>query len=227
MFLFLSFLVAISALIMLGDMATSYYPTSNPAAVVTLLIYSFVCIVREVKKEDDMYFDDFNGGYNRNYSSNWKGNTYAGNNSYNNNAYGYNNIKPNEKVEVFAPDKKEESKDDDRPKVLHYPSQKEARDKIAELSKSRWWRGKRKLMAFLGVDITKKFYQPTYVKEEVAVKGNSKEDHSRFMPKQTNSNNVGWWQKQETEEYNIVAKRVGRSCDIAFDGETFVEENIN
>jgi hypothetical protein len=59
----------------------------------------------------------------------------------------------------------------------------------------------------------------------VAVKGNNKEDHSRFMPKQ--NNNVGWWQKQEIEEYNVVAKHVGRSCDIAFDGETFAEENIN
>ena len=226
MFLFLSFLVAIAALVMLGDMATSYYPTSSPAAVVTLLIYSFVCIIKEVKKEDEIYFDNLNNGYNRNYSSNWKNNAYTGNNAYyNNNAYGYNNVKPTEKVEVFAPDKKEESKDEERPKVLHYPSQKEARDKIAELSKSKWWRGKRSVMAFLGVDITKEFYQPTYVKEEVAVKGNNKEDHSRFMPK--HNNNVGWWQKQEIEEYNVVAKHVGRSCDIAFDGETFAEENIN
>ncbi len=101
--------------------------------------------------------------------------------------------------------------------VYHYPSNKEVREKIAELEKSRWWRIKRKLYSIVGVDITYKLYKPGYKRLETSAKVDSKEDHSRFMPSARTWN-------PDADEYNKVAKLLARSCDIAFDGECFVEE---
>lgn len=227
MFLFLSFLMAIIALYTLGDMATSYYAPSGSAsaASVALLIFSIVCIIKELKAEDDEYFN--NGWRNTNYgNTNNKGYNNYGYGNYNYGNYStqsYQGYKQNETVEFFEPDKKGNKEEkEDRPLVLHYPSQKEARDKISELSKSKLWVMKRSLCSIIGHDITKKYYEPRYVKDEVAVKGN-KEDHSRFMP---NTNNQ-WYRERENSEYNLVAKSLGRSCDIAFDGEKFIEDISN
>lgn len=188
MFLFLSFIVAIMAIFYLADAATSY-TSQDATAAVALFIYSFVCIIRELKaKEDSFFYDD---GFYRDHQTT---------------------------VEVFAPDEKKEKKDDTRPQTeYHYPSKQEVRDKIAELSKSRMWRIKRKFCAFWGVDITADFYKPGYVKK--------KEYHNRYMPKQTG---LTWYEQRKLEEekaeYGKILNALGRSCDIAFDGENFVDE---
>jgi hypothetical protein len=54
------------------------------------------------------------------------------------------------------------------------------------------------------------------VEEKVSVKKTINEN-ARYMP----GNN--WIETRENKEYNNVAKYVGRCCDIAFDGEKFVE----
>ena len=227
MFLFLSFIVAFIALYLLSDVATSYHTSEpNAAAIVTLLIYSLVCIIKEIREKAGSFFGDddyYNGSINSynnthnhiyDYDSYYSGSYTASNRADNHNdwidKFG------SRKVEVFAPNKKEKI-EEERPKVLHYPSKQETREKIAELEKSRLWRMKRSFCAFMGRDITEKYYQPSYVKEEVAVKG-GKEDHSRYMPNQS------WITKKEEEEYSNIIKSLGRSCDIAFDGENFVDE---
>lgn len=232
MFLLLSFIVAIMSIYFLCDMASSYYYTSEPnaAAAVALLIYSLVCIIKEIKEKDNSFFDDdydYNSrirSYNQKYNNYWYNNDYSTSSNKSVYAPGASD-KHNEwldkygsrnSVEVFSPDKKEKN-DDERPMVWHYPSKKEAREAIAELEKSFWWRTKREFWSFLGRDITEKYYKPRYVKGELAVKGTN-EDHTRYMP------NESWLTKKETEEYNAVAKVMGRSCDIAFDGEEFVDE---
>lgn len=222
MFLFLSFLMALIALYTLGDMATSYYAPSGSAstAATALLIFSIVCIIKELKTEDDEYFN--NSWRNTNYG-NSSSNSYRNCNYGNYNTQSYQGYKQNETIEFFEIDKKDNKEENiERPLVLHYPSQKEARDKISELSKSKLWVMKRSFCSIVGYDITKKYYEPHYVKDEVAVKGN-KEDHSRFMP---NANNQ-WYRERENNEYNLVVKSLGRSCDIAFDGEKFIEDISN
>ena len=222
MYLFLSFIVAIMSLYFLCEMATSpYYYTQDATSAVVLLIYSVVTIIKELHKEDD--YIPYDSGYHtntRNYSTSSRHlNNYFDDSPY---EYGWYDDKKSikkEDVEVFTPDKKEEKKEE-RPKVLHYPSKKEAREKIAKLEKNPLWIIKRNLCYAIGIDITEKYYKPHYVTEEAVVK-KAKEDHSRFMP---NGNFVS---NYENEAYNNIAKTLGRSCDIAFDGEDFVDEEIN
>ena len=163
----------------------------------------------KVKEDDYYYYTNTNGSRSYNYDSGYDYSTYG--------TYSSNYRNPST-VETFKYDKKEKKKED-RPMVLHYPSQKEARDTIAELEKSKWWRFKRKVAAFFSFDITAKYYKPRYVKEEVAVKGKSdaKEDNKRFMPQ-----NVTVYYNGNDAEYNNVVKHIGRSFDIAMDGEEFV-----
>ena len=218
MFLFLSFIVAIVALFILSDMASShyYYSEQNFSAAIVLLIYSLVCIIKGIRESASSFFDDDDyftnnsrmNSYSQKYNHNYYGDIVDNRNDWLD-KYGSRNI------ETFAPDKKEE-KNTERPKVLHYPSNKEIRDKISDLEKSRWWRIKRGFCSFFAIDITESFYEPTYIEEEVAVKA-KKENHSRYMP------GNDWIREKENKEYNEVAKRLSRSCDIAFDGENFVE----
>ena len=230
MFLFLSFIVAIMAIFYLADAATSY-TSQDATAAVALFIYSLVCIIRELKaKEDSFFYDDgfyrdhrtTTRTYNKSYNSTY-GYDYYDNDSYI--ATRDNSWKAKDTVEVFAPDKKKEKKDDTRPQTeYHYPSKQEVRDKIAKLSKSRMWRIKRKFFAFCGVDITADFYKPGYVEKKVVARVN-KEDHNRYMPKQTG---LTWYEQRKLEEekaeYGKILNALGRSCDIAFDGENFVDE---
>lgn len=219
MFLFLSFIVAIVALFILSDMASShyYYSEQNFSAAIVLLIYSLVCIIKGIKESTSSFFDDDDyftnnsrmNSYNQKYNHNYYYDDIVDSHNDWFNKYGSRN------VETFAPDKKEE-KNTERPKVLHYPSNKEVRDKISDLEQNRWWKIKRGFCSFWGIDITESFYEPTYIEEEVAVKA-KKENHSRYMP------GNDWIREKENKEYNEVAKRLSRSCDIAFDGENFVE----
>ena len=130
---------------------------------VVLLIYSLVAIIREVKLNDEEFYNTNN--IPRSNSNWWSGDYY----DYNTPA-ARNVTNAYRTVETFKNDKKEREKED-RPMVLHYPSKKEAREKIAELEKSWWWRVKRNVAAFFSYDITAKYYEPRYVKQEVAVKG--------------------------------------------------------
>jgi hypothetical protein len=107
---------------------------------VILLIYSLVAIIREIKLNDEEFYNSNN--ITRRNSNWWSGDYY----DYNvpsarnvTNAY--------RTVETFKDDKKAREKED-RPMVLHYPSKKEAREKVAELEKSLWWRMKRSVAAF-------------------------------------------------------------------------------
>ena len=184
---------------------------------IIMLIYSIVALMHELKLNDDEYFS-YNNRSNQ-----------ANNRWYDNEYYGYNvpsgassTVKSYNTVETFKDDRKERKKED-RPMVLHYPSQKEARETVAKLEQSRWWRMKRSIAAFFSYDITAKYYQPRYVREEVAVKG--KEDNSRYMP----NNSYSYRSTYEDAEYNKVAKLIGRSCDIAMGDEEFVidEKTIN
>ena len=209
MFLFLSFVIAIVSIFLLGDIVTCPNNSSEPNAtgVIILLVYSLVCIIRDLKDKDDYLFDDY-----RPYNYNGFNNTFDYNNCNNN--YGNNYLQRN--VEVFAPDEKKEKKNKERPKVLHYPSNREVREKITELEKDWKWRVKRDALSVFGVDITESFHKPSYVEEKVSVKKTINEN-ARYMP----GNN--WIETRENKEYNNVAKYVGRCCDIAFDGENFVE----
>ena len=214
MFAFISIIVCLLSLYYLGSMVSAYSLNSDytmPAVV--LLIYSLVAIIREVKLNDEEFYNTNN--IPRRNSNWWSGDYY----DYNvpsarnvTNAY--------RTVETFKDDKKAREKED-RPMVLHYPSKKEAREKIAELEKSWWWRVKRSIAAFFSFDITAKYYEPRYVKQEVAVKG--KEDNTRYMP----NNNTLIHRNNNDAEYNKVAKFIGRSFDIAMDGEEFlIDEDI-
>ena len=214
MFAFISIIVCLLSLYYLGSMVSAYSLNSDytmPAVV--LLIYSLVAIIREVKLNDEEFYNTNN--IPRRNSNWWSGDYY----DYNvpsarnvTNAY--------RTVETFKDDKKAREKED-RPMVLHYPSKKEAREKIAELEKSWWWRVKRSVAAFFSYDITAKYYEPRYVKQEVAVKG--KEDNTRYMP----NNNTLIHRNNNDAEYNKVAKFIGRSFDIAMDGEEFlIDEDI-
>ena len=217
MFAFISIIVCLLSLYYLGSMVSAYSLNSDytmPAVV--LLIYSLVAIIREVKLNDEEFYNSNN--IPRRNSNWWSGDYY----DYNvpsarnvTNAY--------RTVETFKNDKKEREKED-RPMVLHYPSKKEAREKIAELEKSWWWRVKRSIAAFFSFDITAKYYEPRYVKQEVAVKG--KEDDSRFMPKSLPNGTLVKCTYNDAE-YDRVAKFIGRSFDVAMDGEEFVlDEDI-
>ena len=208
MFLFLSFVVAIVSIFLLGDIVTCPNNSSEPNAtgVIILLVYSLVCIIKDLKDKDDYLFDDYRP-YNHNY--NGFNNTFDYNNCSNN--YGNNYLQRN--VEVFAPDEKKEKKNKERPKVLHYPSNREVREKITELEKDWKWRVKRDVLSVFGVDITESFHKPSYEEEKASVKAVN--ENARYMP--------GTYNWAKNEEYNNVAKYVGRCCDIAFDGENFVE----
>jgi hypothetical protein len=219
MYLFLSFVVALISLYYLGELSAGINNDAT-APIITLFIYSIVTIIKEVKREDSyIYGDDVYHGSNRGWYNDIYDDDYYTGRSYNVNWGKNHNVSStkNENVEVFAPDEKDKKKVDNRPLVYYHPSQKEIKEKIAELEKSRWWRIKRKLYSIIGVDITSKLRQPGYKRLETTPKVASKEDHSRFMP-----NNITW--NRDSEEYNKVAKLLTRSCDIAFDGESFVEE---
>lgn len=213
MFAFISIIVCLLSLYYLGSMVSAYSLNSDytmPAVV--LLIYSLVAIIREVKLNDEEFYNTNN--IPRSNSGWWRNDGY----DYNSPS-AYNVTNSYRTVETFKNDKKEREKED-RPMVLHYPSKKEAREKIAELEKSWWWRVKRSIAAFFSFDITAKYYEPRYVKQEVAVKG--KEDNTRYMP-----NNTLIYRNNNDAEYNKVAKFIGRSFDIAMDGEEFlIDEDI-
>lgn len=214
MFAFISIIVCLLSLYYLGSMVSAYSLNSDytmPAVV--LLIYSLVAIIREVKLNDEEFYNTNN--IPRSNSGWWRNDGY----DYNSPS-AYNVTNAYRTVETFKNDKKEREKED-RPMVLHYPSKKEAREKIAELEKSWWWRVKRSIAAFFSFDITAKYYEPRYVKQEVAVKG--KEDNTRYMP----NNNTLIYRNNNDAEYNKVAKFIGRSFDIAMDGEEFlIDEDI-
>lgn len=217
MFAFISIIVCLLSLYYLGSMVSAYSLNSDytmPAVV--LLIYSLVAIIREVKLNDEEFYNTNN--IPRSNSGWWRNDGY----DYNTPA-ARNVTNAYRTVETFKNDKKEREKED-RPMVLHYPSKKEARDKIAELEKSWWWRVKRSIAAFFSFDITAKYYEPRYVKQEVAVKG--KEDDSRFMPKSLPNGTLVKCTYNDAE-YDRVAKFIGRSFDVAMDGEEFVlDEDI-
>lgn len=214
MFTFISIIVCLLSLYYLGSMVTAYSLNSDytmPAVI--LLIYSLVAIIREIKLNDEEFYNS-NNIPRRN--SNWWSNDYYDLNT----PIAHNVTNAYRTVETFKNDKKEREKED-RPMVLHYPSKKEAREKIAELEKSWWWRVKRSIASFFSFDITAKYYEPRYVKQEVAVKG--KEDNTRYMP----NNNTLVYRNSNDAEYNKVAKFIGRSFDVAMDGEEFVlDEDI-
>lgn len=217
MFAFISIIVCLLSLYYLGSMVSAYSLNSDytmPAVV--LLIYSLVAIIREVKLNDEEFYNTNN--IHRS-NSNWRSGDY-----YDYNTPAARNVtNAYRTVETFKNDKKEREKED-RPMVLHYPSKKEAREKVAELEKSWWWRVKRSVAAFFSFDITAKYYEPRYVKQEVAVKG--KEDNSRFMPKNLPNGTLVKCTYNDAE-YDRVAKFIGRSFDVAMDGEEFVlDEDI-
>jgi len=227
MFLFLSFIVALIALYYLGVMTDAYNPdTTYLTPLVTLLVYSLVTLIREVRKgsffswllgEDnyDYYHYPENPGYNGGYNSNYNG-------GYNN-GYTYHSKSSNDwssrqesTIECFLPDKEVEK--DNTKELTHYPSNQEVRDKMSELEKSRWFRIKRSVGGVFGIDVEGKyreeFKKPYKTNEKVTVKqqpttNTNREDHNRFKP------NNEWWTEKETREYNEVAKHVGRSCEIA------------
>ena len=213
MFSFISIIVCLLSLYYLGTMVGSNsLNTEYTMPPIILLIYSIVALMRELKLNDDEYFTYNNSGRQANNRG-----------CYDNEYYNYNVptgassvVRSYRTVETFKDDKQERKKED-RPLVLHYPSQKEAREKIAELEQSWWWRVKKNFAAFFSYDITAKYYQPRYIREEVAVKG--KEDNSRYMP----NNSFTYRSSYEDAEYNKVAKLIGRSCDIAMGNEEFVQ----
>ena len=215
MFAFISIIVCLLSLYYLGSMVSAYSLNSDytmPAVI--LLIYSLVAIIREIKLNDEEFYNTNN--IPRSNSGWWRNDGY----DYNSPS-AYNVTNAYRTVETFKNDKKEREKED-RPMVLHYPSKKEAREKIAELEKSWWWRVKRSIAAFFSFDITAKYYEPRYVKQEVAVKG--KEDDSRFMPNNTTTCHKTIF---KDAEYDRVAKFIGRSFDVAMDGEEFlIDEDI-
>ena len=218
MYLLLSFIVAFISLYYLGEISTGYNSDAT-TPIITLFIYSIVSIIKEVKKNDDFSYDNTyhrnsNGFYDDIYDEGY------GSRSYNTNWGKNHNVSSvkNESVEVFAPNKKDKKKIDEKSLVYRYPSNKEVREKIAELEKSRWWRMKRSVYASIGIDITEDLWKPGYKRLETSAKVSSKEDHSRFMPSASTWN-------PDADEYNKVAKLLARSCDIAFDGECFVEES--
>ena len=163
--------------------------------------------------EDDYFGNRYSGG--RSDVISYSNSVSSNRSSSCNVDYRYYPTKPTEKTENFVQDKKV-NKDDEK-FLIHYPSRSEAREKIKELEKSRLFRIKRSFAGFFGVDITEKYYKPIKVKSSERVKPIGREDDSRFMPPLV---------KRECEEYNAVAKFVGRSCEIAFGEEALkVEEN--
>ena len=210
MFAFISIIVCLLSLYYLGSMVTAYSLNSDytmPAVI--LLIYSLVAIIREVKLNDEEFYN--NNRIPRS-NSNWWNDDY-----YNYNVPSARNVtNAYRTVETFKDDKKAREKED-RPMVLHYPSQKEARETIAKLEQSWWWRIKKSIAAFFSYDITAKYYEPRYVRQEVVAKG--KEDDSRFMPNNTTTCHNTIF---NDAEYDKVAKFIGRSFDVAMDGEEFV-----
>ena len=219
MYLFLSFVVALISLYYLGVMVDSYNPdTTYLTPLVSLLIYSVLSIIRNVRKEPISWLN-----YDDDYS------TYRDTNcqQYNNSRWDYQYGKkctpnPTEKTEYFLPDKKEKEEDDN--KIVYYPSRSDVREKIKELEKSRWFRIKRGLYSLVFIDLTERYRKEFKKPYKINRKGKvvyttdqniSKEDHSRFIP------NNNYWAAKENEEYNAVTKLMGRSCEIALTEEEF------
>lgn len=207
MFLLLSFIVAIMSLYYIGVIIdTPNADTTFITPLVIMLIYSVLSMVREARKlnwfdDDNEYYHNPNYGYYNDIPSNGYHN--ARSSSY---SGGYNS-RTNINVETFTPDRR--SKADDTKELVHYPSRSEVRDKIKSLEKSRWFRLKRSVASFFGIDITEKYYE-AYKKPYNSNQRCKVEDNTRYMPKNT------WYNQRETEEYNEVTKLMGRSCEIAF-----------
>ena len=220
MFLFLSFMVAVISLYYLGIMASTYNAdTTYLMPLVALLIYSVTNIIRELKRTTEWLLGDEPDCHAYGHAGGRSDVISYSNYAYNSSSYNsadcrYYPSKHNENVENFVQDKKVNK---DNEKVLvHYPSRQEVREKIKMLEKSRWFRIHRSIGNFLGYDITLKYYKPRKVKSDEKVKPFNKENNSRYMPPLV---------KRECEEYNEVAKFVGRSCEIAFNDENIENEN--
>jgi hypothetical protein len=221
MYLLLSFVAALISLYYLGVMVDSYNPdTTYLTPLVSLLIYSIVSIIRNIRKEPVSWltYDDDYGTYNDINSQRQQYNDTRWNYQY---GQKYT-TKATEKTEYFLPDKKEKKEEDDN-KIIYYPSRSDVREKIKELEKSRWFRIKKILYSLVFIDLTeryrKEFKKPYKINRKgkvVSVNQNvNKEDHSRFTP------NNSYWANIEKEEYDAVAKLMGRSCEIALTEEEF------
>ena len=222
MFLFLSFVVALISLYYLGVMVDTYNAdTTYLTPLVALLIYSILTIIRECKKKPSNWLIDDDYGYDDSYGYN----RYQHNSSN----QGRSTIvtKANENTEYFTPDVKE--KKNNEKELIHYPSNKEVREKIKQLENSRWFRIKRSIASVFAIDITAKYYEeyrkPYKVNGKgkvISINNSGKEDHNRFKP------NNNWYIEREMEEYNAVTKLMnGRSCEIALTDGTFDEETNN
>jgi len=206
MFLLISFVAALISLYYLGVMADTYNAdTTYLTPLMVLLIYSVLSIFRQLKNGVLSFLAD---DYNYNDSTYYR--SYPTNNSYNNS---YNNAyRQREEVEYFTVDDKKEK--NNVQELIHYPSNKEIREKIKELEDSRWFRFKRGFAAIFGIDITTKYYEKFKKPYKVTTKCTSsnvnKEDNNRFKP------NNNFWAAKEITEYNSVTKLMsGRSCEIA------------
>lgn len=226
MFTFLSFLLVIMALYYLGVMADTYNAdTTYLTPLIAFLIYVIICIIREGKRGsmswlfgEDTY-DEYGNRINQSSNQYVHYNTNSNNNSYNSCWNSQYNSRAFEKVEYYTPNKKE--KTDDVKELVHYPSNREVREKIKELEKNRLWRLKRDAASVFGVDITEKYYKPTKVKENTVVKPIQKEDETKYMPR------TSWVSEREKTEYNEVAGRVGRSFEIAITDTIILDDADN
>lgn len=185
MHLLLSLTVTFVALYYLSVMGDQYDPdTTYLIPILALLVYSVINVVKDWKELKSSWFaDDFFGSdpYNDIIDPSYS--------NYNNFSYENGNVTVHK----------------------HYPSNEEVRDKINNLRKSRWFRIRRDIVGFFGIDLEdryrKKFKKPRTIAKEYKVKS----DNRRYMPNR--------WCKSDVErtEYNNVAKHVGRSCEISFD----------
>lgn len=216
MYLFLHFVVAIVSIYFLGYMCNTHgTDTTLATPVAIMLLYSLLNVCVGVKKWNDKLLADdwYRSTPSRNSYNSASYNKGGSSNSY---EYNYDNIsyKPKETVEYFSKPKVKTRTYEKQ--MTHYPSNKEIKEKIANLEKSRWFRIKRSLCNFIGNDITAKYYKPYTVIEKVV---EPIEDYSAYQPQ------PGCWQKKEMEEYNEVAKQLSRSCEFVIDFET--QETIN
>lgn len=185
MHLLLSLTVTFVALYYLSVMGDQYDPdTTYLIPILALLVYSVINVVKDWKELKSSWFaDDFFGSdpYNDIIDPSYS--------NYNNFSYENGNVTVHK----------------------HYPSNEEVRGKINNLRKSRWFRIRRDIVGFFGIDLEdryrKKFKKPRTIAKEYKVKS----DNRRYMPNH--------WCKSDVErtEYNNVAKHVGRSCEITFD----------
>jgi len=218
MYIFLSFIIALVSLYYIAVMCSGYNTdTTSLTPAVILLIYSIWSIIRDVKKEDDAFYN--NTWYNnRNNEDYYTGRGYNTNRNYNSQSttYGgsYSSIRENVNTEYFTPDRKVEKSNEKE--LTHYPTRSEVRAKIKELEKSRWFRFKRSVASIFAIDITEKYYEkyktPYKVSKNSVVTPINKEDNSRYMP---NNSYVSMREKEEIDTYNSISKLVGRSCEIS------------